>query len=102
MKNMVLAAAFATFVGNTVAAGGFELEKDATLGSGMDNLALDARAELIAAAVTLVRAAGYRCDTISYFGRRSAFSSGFQLSCNRYLYGYSLRDVGGNWIVEVE
>ena len=48
--------------------------------------------------VGLVRASGYRCDSITY-ARRMAMSPGFVMACNNARYEYEIEDRGGNWQV---
>jgi hypothetical protein len=51
--------------------------------------------------VHLVRASGYRCDSISGL-RQFLASRGFTLVCNRFAYEYEIEDKGGKWRVEVK
>ena len=78
------------------------LEPDVQLGHGIGEIETAKAAELIRAAVEMVRASGYRCDSVSYVGLRALFWSGIALDCNRYRYSYRIEDVGGNWIVTVK
>jgi hypothetical protein len=48
--------------------------------------------------VQLVRASGYRCDSISA-AIPMALSRGFKLTCNRFSYKYEIEDKGGRWRV---
>lgn len=47
------------------------------------------------AGANIVKASGYRCDSISKF-KPLILSSGFHLICNNWQYEYELKDVGGN------
>lgn len=55
----------------------------------------------VEALVTLTRAYGYRCDSISA-AMPWAFSYGFTLRCNGYRYSYEIEDRGGTWVVTIE
>ena len=77
------------------------LERGFEFGHGMREMEMEQAAKLIRAAVEMVRASGYRCDSVSYIGLRSLFWSGIALSCNRLRYSYRLEDVGGRWVIEV-
>ena len=61
-------------------------------------------AEMVHAAVMVVRAHGYRCDSVSQIGLRSRFLSrawyAIALSCNRFRYSYWLEDIGGRWVAK--
>lgn len=67
---------------------GIPIEKDAVLfddsGGSLDNIDKMAR---------VVRANGYRCDSISGY-RPFFFSNGFELNCNRFAYTYEFEDKG--------
>lgn len=56
---------------------------------------------LIDPGVTMIRAYGYRCDSVSAM-RPFVFSRGFTVVCNNYRYEYDLSDRGGNWVVELQ
>lgn len=51
------------------------------------------------AAQELVKAYGYRCNTITAFSR-SAWDGSFRITCDRR-YVYRIKDVGGRYVVEV-
>lgn len=57
-------------------------------------------------AAVIVKASGYRCDSISAFtiGSQSMFGGGvkYTIYCNGYQYGYSIVDKGGRPEVTVE
>ena len=53
------------------------------------------------AGAMLVRASGFRCDSISG-ADKFIFSSGMTLHCNNYNYSYDVRDRGGRWVVSVK
>ena len=50
-------------------------------------------------AAKLVRAHGYRCDSISTL--RGAWGGGYVLFCNSFSYKCHIKDVGGTWRVSV-
>jgi len=52
-------------------------------------------------AVGMIRASGYRCDSISAM-RPFVFSVGFTVVCNGFRYEYDIEDRGGNWTVELQ
>ena len=53
------------------------------------------------AAATLVKLAGYRCDSVDAF-TPFIMSAGFNLYCNNYRYSYELADKGGKWVITVQ
>jgi hypothetical protein len=57
--------------------------------------------KLISGLVGLVRAHGYRCDTISAVKTFST-SNGFKLACDRFSDKYDIRDRGGHLVVTVD
>lgn len=62
---------------------------------------LKGKTELFDEMAKLVRAFGYKCDSISA-ARQMVFSRGFMLSCNTFAYEYEIEDKGGNWRVTVK
>jgi hypothetical protein len=62
---------------------------------------LKGKTKLIEDLVRLVRANGYRCNSISSV-RSMMFSKGFVLICNHFDYKYEIEDKGGNWQVTVD
>lgn len=52
------------------------------------------------AAAELVKMYGYRCDSIDFF-MRSDWDGAFHITCNNNRYSYVIKDVGGNYVVEV-
>lgn len=56
---------------------------------------------LVDPAVGMIRAMGWRCDSISAI-RPFIFSRGFTVVCNRFNYEYEFEDRGGNWVVELQ
>lgn len=56
---------------------------------------------LVDPSVQMIRAYGYRCDSISAI-RPFMLSRGFTVVCNNYNYEYDLSDKGGNWVVELQ
>lgn len=98
MKKTILAILLAAGVltlGPTVShAQDIPIEAGAVIGNQTPHSAAQAGARL-------VRAYGYRCDSISAF-RPMIFSTGFVLHCNRYRYTYDIKDVGGHWRVYVD
>ena len=54
--------------------------------------------KFILAAVSMIRARGYRCDSVSAI--RGWFTKpGYTVVCNSSRYEYELEDRGGNWVV---
>lgn len=49
----------------------------------------------------LIRAARYRCDTVSSV-RIWSFSVGFTITCNGFRYKYEIEDKGGRWVVTLQ
>ena len=53
------------------------------------------------AAANLIKAYGYRCDSISAF-QPFIMGGGFTLRCNNFSYKYLIEDKGGRWTVTVD
>lgn len=53
------------------------------------------------AAAELVKAYGYRCDSISSF-QSFIMGGGYKINCNSFRYTYELEDKGGRWVVTVK
>ena len=51
--------------------------------------------------VKLIRAFGYKCDSISAASPMT-FSRGFEFVCNDFAYDYEIEDKGGNWRVTLK
>jgi hypothetical protein len=90
MKKLVLATLFAS----SLAYAGTPIESDAVISEQMNS-------ELISAVADVVKAFGYRCDSVSS-ARPLVWEEGFAIVCNNYRYTYEIRDVGGNWKVFVK
>lgn len=73
-----------------------QIEKNAVI-----NDKLQGNASALEAMIAMVRAHGYRCDSISA-ARPMVFSRGFVLTCNGFAYEYEIVDKGGNWQVTVK
>ncbi|AUQ58750.1 hypothetical protein [Phaeobacter inhibens] len=56
---------------------------------------------LVEPGVGMIRAHGWRCDSISAI-RPFVFSRGFTFVCNNFNYEYDFSDKGGNWVVELQ
>ena len=56
---------------------------------------------LVDPGVAMIRAMGWRCDSISVI-RPFLFSVGFTIVCNNFRYEYDFEDRGGNWVVELQ
>ena len=56
---------------------------------------------LIDPGVAMIRARGWRCDSISVV-QPFVFSKGFKIICNKYNYVYEFKDRGGNWEVNLK
>ena len=52
-------------------------------------------------AMNLIKAYGYTCDTYSDSALNS-WSQEYSIHCNNYRYHYIIKDVGGNYVVEVQ
>ncbi|UWQ19197.1 hypothetical protein [Jannaschia sp. M317] len=55
---------------------------------------------LIDPGVGMIRAMGWRCDSISA-ARPFLMSRGFTIVCNNFRYTYEFEDRGGNWTVSL-
>lgn len=75
---------------------GEPVEPDADI----DN-ALKDETKLISGLVGLVRAHGYRCDTISAV-KPFGTSNGFKLACDRFNDKYDIKDRGGQMVITVD
>lgn len=49
----------------------------------------------------LIRAYGYRCDSLSGL-HEMVFSRGFSVTCNKFSYSYEIEDKGGRWVVTLD
>jgi hypothetical protein len=56
---------------------------------------------LIDPAVGLIRANGWRCDSVSSLVP-FVMSRGFTIVCNRFAYKYELEDRGGRWVATLK
>jgi hypothetical protein len=94
LKNQIVAVLIVSGSGTAAA----PLEADAIFSSGWTR----AHAQTLAdGASTLIRRAGYRCDSVSSI-QKWVFSSGFDVVCNGFRYSYEIEDRGGNWVVSLE
>lgn len=75
---------------------GTPIERDAVI-----NSKLRGETQALEEMVRLVRANGYRCDSISA-ARPMMFSRGFVLVCNGFAYEFEIEDKGGRWRVTVK
>ncbi|MEJ1414311.1 MAG: hypothetical protein RPU90_12150 [Candidatus Sedimenticola sp. (ex Thyasira tokunagai)] len=55
----------------------------------------------VRAAQTIVKAHGYRCDTVDEM-QPFILGGGFTIYCNNWKYSYELEDKGGRWVVTVD
>ncbi len=100
MRRMLLAAMAAFLLWpSAVVAQDVRVEKDALFGSEFKKL--ENRQEVLNAFATMIRAHGWRCDSISV-ARKFVFSRGFTVICNNYAYEYGIEDRGGRWVVTLE
>ena len=53
-------------------------------------------------AQSLIKAYGYKCDTIDNKPSFSSWDGSVKIICNNFKYVYELKDVGGNWTVKVQ
>lgn len=114
MKKILLALVFSTIPFSTALGNGGEPEplppgyvvnKDAHLSEGEGRL-IEPDATIsdfktpgvVTELVGLVRAYGYRCDTVSH-ARPLFFKPGFEIQCNNLRYQYQVVDRGGRWVV---
>jgi hypothetical protein len=66
-----------------------------------DQTPLAERLKAAREAASLVRANGYRCESISAF-RPFLWGNGYNLVCNEFRYEYDVEDKGGRWQVTVK
>ena len=84
---------------NGAAAQNIPIEKDAII-SDTKNFPRSKLLQLADPAAAMIRAMGWRCDSISSI-TPFIFSVGFTVVCNHFRYEYELKDRGGNWVVEL-
>ena len=96
---IVLLGVVATMVAAPAAAQTVRLESDAIVDPKLRE-AGNLQAVLDAAA-GMIRARGWRCDSISAI-RRFFISRGLDVKCNRYAYHYEIEDRGGRWVVTLQ
>ena len=53
------------------------------------------------AAQSVIQLARYRCDNVSHI-RKLMIGSGYSVNCNNYAYTYTIKDVGGRLLVQVD
>ena len=53
------------------------------------------------AMASMIKANGYKCDSISA-AIPFSFSTGYTVTCNNYAYTYEIADKGGNWVVTLK
>ena len=99
MKIMVLAVAAAT-VASPAFAQKTPLERDAIVSNTKD-LPRATMVGLIDPAVGMIRARGWRCDSVSAI-QQMILGDGFSVVCNQYRYRYEFKDRGGNWEVQLK
>lgn len=56
---------------------------------------------LVEPAVGMIRASGWRCDSISAM-LPFLIHRGFSVTCNHNRYTYNFEDKGGNWVVSLD
>ena len=69
------------------------VDRDAIINDDLKN-----KPELYNQVAKLIRAYGYRCDSLSGI-HPMLLSRGFTVSCNNFSYSYEIKDKGGNWVV---
>ena len=69
--------------------------------SGSDDDSTQLPASTTERLVKLVRASGYRCDSVDS-ALPMMFKDGFVLVCDQYRYRYEIVDRGGKWVVTVD
>ena len=82
-----------------VAALGVRLEAGAIVDPKLEELSNSQ--ELFDSLALMIRARGWRCDSISAV-RRFFWGRGFDVKCNRYSYHYQIEDRGGRWVVTLK
>ena len=70
-----------------------------TVERGFKSSTVNAKQALVLAQV--VKAYGYACASVSA-ANKSPFSGNFSLMCNNFNYSYTIKDVGGRIVVEVD
>lgn len=70
-----------------------------TIERGFKPNTVNAKQALVLAQV--VKAYGYACASVSA-ANKSPFSGNFSLICNNFNYSYTIKDVGGRIVVEVD
>ena len=99
MKKLLVALAACVFAMEATAQS-VPIEPDAII-SDTDSFPKHKLLRLVDPAVNMIRAYGWRCDSISAL-RPFLFSRGFTIVCNNYRYEYELKDRGGQWMVELQ
>ncbi len=54
------------------------------------------------AIVYLIRLNGYKCDVLEKVSWWKGWDGSFSVYCNSFHYSYSVKDEGGNWVVELK
>lgn len=93
MKQLIFAAIMVSAPFTSMA--GTPIESDSFVDDGITRLD-----EVIDELVGLVRASGYRCDSITVV--RRMLMGGFELACNKGSYEYEIEDKGGHWRVTLQ
>lgn len=57
--------------------------------------------ELKRDAKTLIKSAGYKCDTVDKVNQ-FIMGRGYTVYCNGFKYSYEMEDVGGRWVITPE
>ena len=97
MKKIIfLISALTIFLLPIVSFGGTPIENDVLVNKSLRN-----RSDILETLVKLVNAHDYSCDSISAVDILM-FSTGYDLSCNKFSYRYLVEDKGGKWIVTVK
>lgn len=91
---------FAITLGNAAFAQSVPIEPNAMI-SDTDDFPRATLLGLVDPAVAMIRANGWRCDSISAV-RPFMLSRGFTVVCNGFRYEYDISDRGGNWVVELQ
>jgi len=99
-KRFLFAMSYFLCVAGTLSAQSTPIEPDAMI-SGTSDFPKQQLIGLIDPAVGMIRASGYRCDSISVV-RPFILSRGFTVLCNNFRYEYDFSDRGGNWVVELQ
>ena len=99
LVSMVFVTLFLAATANLAVAQHTGVEAGAIIGPKLEKLSN--RQELFGSLVVMIRARGWRCDSISA-ARTFFWGRGFDVKCNGYAYHYQIEDRGGRWVVTLK